>query len=166
MQDWILVIAFWLHMLATVVWIGYLATTSLWIIPTLQESLSADEFSKWIRKSNKRLSLISWISISILMVSGLIQMSANNNYDGLFLLTNNWAIALALKHVIFFGMIILAGYLSWKLHPELERIALLKVSGKASPHEGKIIARLKLAIRVSLVLGVATLALTAFARIS
>ncbi len=166
MPAWILLIAFWLHMLATVAWIGYLAATSLWIFPTLQKNLSGNEFSKWFTKSNKRLNTISWISITVLLVSGLIQMSANDNYSGLFLLTNNWAIAILIKHIIFFGMVILSAYLSWKLHPELERIALVKAAGKVAHNEAKVLSQMKTTMRVTLFFGIATLALTALARIS
>ena len=166
MPQWVLLLAFWMHMLATIVWLGYLSATSLWIMPALQKSLSSQDYFNWISKSNERLEMISWLSISILIVSGLVQMSANENYDGLFTLTSNWALAILLKHIVFFGMMIVSAYISWKIHPQLKRIALLKASNNESTNEGQVIKKLHRFMALNLVLGVATLALTALARIS
>lgn len=166
MPQWLLLLAFWLHMMATVIWLGYLAAITLWVMPALQSSLSDDNYFRWISKSNKRLGIISWISISILIVSGLIQMSANESYDGLLLLNNNWAITILIKHIVFFGMVFFSAYISWKIHPRLERIALLKINGAQDTAEEIVMKSLRRIMLINLLLGVATLALTALARIS
>lgn len=166
MPQWVLLLAFWSHMVATIIWLGYLSATTLWIMPALQKSLNAQDYFKWISKSNNRLGIISWLSISVLIVSGLIQMSANENYDGLFNLTNNWALALFIKHIIFFGMMIVSAYISWNIHPKLKRIALLKANNNNSTNEAEVIKRLHRFMALNLILGITTLAMTALARIS
>lgn len=166
MPQWVLLLAFWSHMVATIIWLGYLSATTLWIMPALQKSLNAKDYFKWISKSNNRLGIISWLSISVLIVSGLIQMSANENYDGLFNLTNNWALALFIKHIIFFGMMMVSAYISWNIHPKLKRIALLKANNNNSMNEAEVIKRLHRFMALNLILGITTLAMTALARIS
>jgi len=164
--QWVLLVAFWFHMIATIGWLGYLSAISIWIMPTLQKTLNAKEYFDWISKSNNRLGIISWISISVLIMTGLIQMSANENYDGLFILSNNWALAIFIKHIVFFGMMIVSAYISWKIHPDLKRIALLKVTENKPTNEKEVITRLHRLMTLNLILGFATLAMTALARIS
>jgi uncharacterized membrane protein len=153
-------------MSTTVIWLGVLASISFWTLPAMRSSLSAEDFVIWIRKTNKRFIPLSWFSIAMLTATGLIQMGANPNYSGYLSIANNWAIALLLKHIIFIGMIVVSAYISWFIHPNLERAAILRAAGRDSGNEIHIANRLQKMVRLNMILGLLTLAFTAYARIS
>ena len=164
--QWVLLIAFWLHMLATVVWLGSLAAVSLWVLPSMQRSLPANQYADWLLQANQRLSAIGWFSLALLTVTGLIQMGANVNYTGLLSFANDWALAILLKHIVIFGMVGVSAYITWNVAPTLQRAALRRSAG-ASEHEEQILgARLQRLILINLVLGFVVLAFTALARIA
>ena len=50
--EWALTLSFWLHMLATVSWVGGLAVLSLFVFPIARRSLEAEAFSKFVRAVN------------------------------------------------------------------------------------------------------------------
>ncbi len=81
-------------------------------------------------------------------------------------LGSKWAIAMFIKHLVFFGMIAISAYISWGIQPQLERIELLKVSGDESVDETALVQRQSRLMWINLLLGIATLALTSLARIS
>ncbi len=74
---WALALTFWLHLLATVTWIGSLASISLLILPAMQRALSPDTQLIFIEAMQKRLEPIAWFSMSLLLITGLFQMSVN-----------------------------------------------------------------------------------------
>lgn len=164
--QWALLLSFWLHMLATVAWLGSLASVALLMIPGMRRSLEAAAFADWLRATNRRLDSIGWISLALLTTTGLIQMSANPNYSGLLAIDNNWALAICLKHIAFGGMVAVSAYLTWGLSPALQRAALLRAKGHDAAEEQRLLSRLQALIAVNLVLGLIVLAFTALARIA
>ena len=162
----VLLLSFWLHMLATILWLGGLATLSIWLIPSLRASLSAEAYANWVTKVNNKMSAVGWLSIATLTVTGLVQMGANPFYEGLFAFANNWALALLLKHIVFFGMIAISAYITWGLTPNLQHAALLRARDGSSDQEETLIKRFQQLMAFDLLLGIITLAFTAFARIS
>ncbi len=153
-------------MLATITWLGGLATISLWLIPSMRTTLSANDYAAWIANLNNRMNALGWLSIATLTATGLVQMSANINYEGLFSIANNWAFALLLKHIVFFGMIAISAYITWGLTPNLQHAALLRARDGSSSQEETLLKRFQRLMALDLLLGVITLAFTAFARIS
>lgn len=132
----------------------------------MRSSLSAKDYADWFTKLNQRINPIGWLSIGLLSVTGLVQMGANSNYSGLFSIANNWALALLLKHLAFFGMIAISAYITWVLGPELQHSAILRVRDGKSEKDEQLLAKLQRLIGINLFLGIVTLAFTAFARIS
>ena len=74
---WALALTFWLHLLATVTWVGSLAGVSLLVLPAMQRSLSPETQLVFIEAMQKRLEPIAWFSMSLLLATGLFQMSVN-----------------------------------------------------------------------------------------
>jgi uncharacterized membrane protein len=85
---WALALIYWLHMLATVVWVGSLAAISFLILPAIKRTLNPETQLVFIEAMQRRLEPIAWFSISLLILTGLFQMSVNPHYDG-FLSTSN-----------------------------------------------------------------------------
>jgi uncharacterized membrane protein len=162
---WALTLSFWLHMLATVAWLGGLATLALIAIPSLRRSLKPKEFATWLTTLNKRLDPIGWLSLGLLTFTGLVQMDSNSNYQGLFNFSNPWAQAICLKHVAFVGMIAVSAYITWVVAPALQQSALRWAAGRQDS-SGKWTRRLQVMIAINLALGLIVLAFTALARTS
>ena len=121
---WALILSFWLHMLASVVWLGSLAALALLVLPTTRRSLKPADFASWLDGLNRRLDPLGWFCLGLLTFTGLVQMEANPSYAGLFAVSNSWALAIFAKHIVFFGMIGISAYLTWGLTPGLRRVAL------------------------------------------
>ncbi|MEK6256822.1 MAG: CopD family protein [Chloroflexota bacterium] len=164
--QWALLISFWLHMLATVIWLGALSSLAIIVLPLAKKQLSSDAFSDLLRNVNKKLDPLGWLSLGILTATGLVQMSANPSYEGLFAFNNNWALALLVKHILFLGMIAVSAYLTWTVNPAIERAAILRAKNPGKQPTGDHDNRLIALLRLNLVLAAFVLVLTALARIS
>jgi uncharacterized membrane protein len=78
-QNWALALAYWLHLLATVTWIGGLVTLA-WIVPAARRSLSLEAYQTLVGKLQSRLQSLGWFSLVILAGTGMFQLSANSHY--------------------------------------------------------------------------------------
>jgi uncharacterized membrane protein len=161
---WALSIAYWLHMLATVLWIGGLAALSLIVLPAAQKALDPNAYADLLAVLQKRLDPLGWFSVVVLLISGTLQMSSNPNYEGFLSIRGLWASSILIKHILFGLMVLVSGYITWGLLPALRRAALLKASGKEFPEIEKLQKREAFLLRLNLILGVFVLLLTAIAR--
>ena len=159
---------YWLHMLATVVWIGGLAALSLMVLPAARKTLDQPAFSALLGQLQVRLQRIGWFSLALLVVTGMFQMSSSPSYEGFLSISNNWAAAILIKHLVIGLMILASGYVTWGLLPTLQRTALLRAAGRAVD-EAQIVRlerREILLMRLNLLLSMIVLLLTAWARVS
>jgi uncharacterized membrane protein len=168
---WALTLAYWLHMLATVVWIGGLAALSILVLPAARKTLGETAYTDFLTDLQRRLDPLAWFSLAVLVGTGLFQMSASPNYNGFLAIGNRWAVAILLKHILIFGMAGLSAYITWGLLPGLRRIAMQhaisKQDGGLHAADGAELSRRELRLlRINLLLGVLVLALTAVARAS
>lgn len=162
-----LTIAFWLHMLATVSWVGGQAILALAVIPISRKTLSLEDHHKFLNAINRRMSTIGGMSLAVLIGTGLIQMSANQNFTGFLSTDSQWALSILLKHIAFIGILLLSGYQTWGLAPAIERIALLQAKGRATTEEQSALRRREaLVLRANVMLSAVVLLLTALARVS
>lgn len=164
----LLTVAYWLHMAATVVWIGGLATLTLIVLPAARKSLPEDTFYIFWIEAQKRLQGAGWFCLALLIVTGMFQMSSHPAYDGFLTIQNTWAAAIFAKHVAIGGMILLSAYLTWGVNPALHRIVILKKAGGEVNQEQlrNLRAREVLLLRLNGFLSLVVLAFTAWARVS
>ena len=162
---WALSFIYWLHMLATVIWIGSLACLSLLVLPAARK-LPQDEYAGFLSDLQRRLDPLGWVCLLVLVATGMFQMSANPSYSGFLAIDNRWAVAIFAKHVVFFGMTGVSAYLTWGLLPRLQRAALRQSRGLDTPDANRLRQQESLLIRLNLVLAMLVLALTAVARVS
>ncbi len=153
-----LTIAFWLHMAATIVWIGGLFYQAVVVNPALERF--PDQRGRLANDLRRRFQPLAWLSLFVLIGTGLLQMSGNPNYEGLFAVSNPWSRSILAKHVAIGVMVLVAAYQTWVLNPRLSLLAL-KQEAAASDQVAGDISRLN---RVSLALGMLVLGLTALAR--
>jgi len=162
-----LTIAFWLHMLATISWVGGQAALALIVFPLSRKTLGLDEHRRLLTAVNRRMTTVGGISLAVLIGTGLIQMSANPNFNGLLVGGNRWAVAILLKHIAFICILGLSAYQTWGVAPAIERVALLQSRGRAAPEtQSTLRRREELILRGNVLLSVVVLLLTALARIS
>jgi uncharacterized membrane protein len=153
-------------MLATVVWIGGLAALALFVLPAARSALAPEAFAAFLNKLQTRFDPLAWFSLALLAGTGMFQMSASPHYEGLLAITNAWAYAILVKHLLFFGMAGLSAYLTWGLLPSLRRLAIKQANGlEINPIEAaRLETRQMRLMQLNLVLGVLVLFLTAIAR--
>jgi uncharacterized membrane protein len=163
---WVLSIAYWLHMLATVTWLGGLSAMAFLMLPALRRSLNADNTSVFPNQLQNRLNRLGWISLVVLSATGMFQMSSHPQYQGFLAIENNWATAIFIKHVVISLMVVVSAYLTWGVMPALNRLVLKRAAGK--PVDAELAARLERQEQrlmwISLGFAVIVLALTAWAR--
>jgi uncharacterized membrane protein len=163
MESWALTLAYWLHMAATVVWVGGLLFQAVVLNPVLVQSVTADALQPLLYRLRRRFQPLAWLSLAILIGSGLLQMSANPNYLGLFQFGNLWSQAILAKHLAIGGMVLLAAYQTWWLGPQLER-ALLLGAKQAGSEATTVVDSLRRLTWLNSALSLLVLALTAIAR--
>jgi len=169
---WALTLAYWLHMLATVVWIGGLAALALMVLPAARRALDGQAYAALLNLVQHRLERLGWFCLILLAGTGLLQLSANPHYQGFLAVQNLWAAAILVKHLLFLAMIALSAYYTWGLLPHMRRLALRKAqadkTGVDAGHLIQTAADLQRQetwlLRLNLLLAVLILALTAVAR--
>jgi uncharacterized membrane protein len=91
-------------MLATVLWIGGICTLALLVLPAASKTLDAMAYADLLERIQKRLDPLGWLCLVVLAATGLVQMSANPNYQGFIAIQNRWAAAILVKHLLFLVM--------------------------------------------------------------
>jgi uncharacterized membrane protein len=163
-----LVISYWLHMAATVTWIGGLFFQSI-VIPVSLSSGKLDlrQQASLLEAIRKRFEPIAWLSLFILVGTGLVQMSANPSYVGLLALSGRWATALFAKHVAVGLMVVVAAAQTWVIQPRINRLILQMAKAEADSEEAKpLLKRQKTLHQLNFILAILVLGFTAIARSS
>ncbi len=113
----------------------------------------------------KRFSPLAILSLAVLTGTGLMQMSAAPQYEGLLVIDNGWSIAMLIKHIGYAVMVGIGAYLTWGLLPQLAHNALLLDAGKAPADLEKLQKRQSLLHALNFACGLFVLLFTAFARV-
>lgn len=159
--------AYLLHMLATVVWIGGLAAVVLLVIPAGRRSLDEQGFARFFERVQHYLDLGGWLSLLVLVSTGMFQMSAHPAYEGVLSITGTWSAAILAKHLVIFGMVAVSAYLTWGIMPQMKRLVIRQAKGVSTASEQSRLMRSNIRmLYINLVLGLVVLALTALARVS
>lgn len=134
MNIWLLALSYWIHLLATIIWLGGLALFVLVAMPAVRQGTLAE--NQWIAVQKK---FLPWAngSLVILLISGFVQMTNDSHYNGFLQLDSTWAWAMLLKHVAFVGMVAVSFYTQAYLHPAMDRVALL-LETKPKVAEGEL----------------------------
>jgi uncharacterized membrane protein len=163
---WALALTYWLHLIATVAWVGSLAGISLLILPAMKRSLDSENQLVFIEAMQRRLEPIAWFSMSLLLVTGLFQMSVNPHYDGFLSTSTQWSLAILTKHVFGIVMIVVSAIQTWEVIPAIRR-AIVRSRKSANAEEIESLRRREvLLLRMNFGLSLIILLATAFARAS
>lgn len=161
---WALALTYWLHLFATVTWVGSLAGISLLILPAMKRSLDAETQLVFIEAMQKRLEPIAWFCMSLLLATGLFQMSVNPHYDGFLSTSTQWSLAILIKHVLGIVMVVVSAIQTWEVIPAIRRAILLSKKNKNADELDSLRRREILLLRMNFGLSLLILLATAFAR--
>lgn len=161
MPAWALALTYWLHMLATVVWLGSLSALVLLVLPAAARTLNPEAQAALINAIQPRLETLSWGSMALLVATGMFQMSGDENFTGLISTENTWSAAMLTKHLLVLVMGAFSVWMSWGLLPEIRR-AILRYKKSGDPSEVLALRQREARLmRVSLAMALLILAVTA-----
>ena len=146
-------------------WIGGLVITALLVWPEMRRAL-ADQPALYglLNRLRKRFTPISNLSLSVLLVTGLFQMSLDENYNGMLNFDNEWSQVMLIKHIVIVLMALVGLFLQYVIIPALERTSMLLEREKGDVAEWQALRSREVALTwVSVALGLCVLGLSAWA---
>ena len=163
---WALALTYWLHLLATVTWVGSLAGVSFLVLPAMKRALDPETQLIFIEAMQKRLEPIAWFSMSLLVLTGLFQMSVNPHYDGFLSVSTQWSLAILTKHLLGVLMVVVSAIQTWEVIPAIRRAILRSKKSSNADELDTLRRREVLLLRMNFGLSILILLATAFARAS
>lgn len=140
-----------LHNLCTAVWIGGLITLGVTILPSARKVLGVGPQTKELMDTiQRRLSVLVYVSIVVLVLTGLLMTNRSPASQGLFSFGNAYSTVLTLKHILVLVMIIVALFRS---------LVLDRWSGLSNQAREKLKAGL---LFFNIVLGIVVLLVSSF----
>lgn len=160
-----LAISLFFHLIATIVWIGGLVVTALLVWPEMRRVLEDQPaLYRLLQRLRNRFIPLSNLSLATLIVTGLFQMSLDENYDGMLTFDNEWSQVMLAKHIVIVIMAVTGIALQYGVIPALERTSLLVERGKIDTAEWAKLRRREVRLTwVNVILGIAVLGFSAWA---
>src|SRR6266511_2792215 len=91
----------------------------------MKQALDAETQLFFIEALQKRLEPIAWFSMSLLLATGLFQMSVNPHYDGFLSVSTQWSLEIFTKHLLGIIMVVVSAIQTWEVIPAIRR-AIMK----------------------------------------
>lgn len=161
---WALSLFYWVHMLATVTWIGGVVAISILVLPAARRTLKPVDQLAFLEAMQRRLEPLAWFSITALVATGLFQLSANSHYNGFFDVSTQWSLAILVKHGLGLVMGAVTAVQTWEVLPAIRRTLLRKEKGASEAEIIRLQKREEGLLRANLILSVLILGATALAR--
>lgn len=149
MSTFLVALSTWLHVIATIVWIGYFLFTSLIYLPVFARQMQPDVLRELLEQLSARFRPFFGASLLIFLVSGTYLMLINQNYlgPGNFF-GNPWSTLIVVKHVLVLAFLLLAVF--------SERAFL----GQISNQKPEALKHFRWALNINALLGLVILLLT------
>lgn len=112
-----------LHVMATIAWIGGMFFNFLVVMPTVMKVLDPATAGKFMGAMLKRVRVVVYVSLLILFVTGIPMKIASQYYLGIINFDNNWEIVGFIKHVFVALLALLAMYNFEILAPKAGKLA-------------------------------------------
>jgi len=112
-----------LHILATVVWIGGIVMILLVILPGAKAALESPMQSRLMKDVAKRFTPMANISILALIVTGIVITYYEKNFTSILDFNNTWNVILFIKHLLVALMIVIHFYRGLILNPKIGRLS-------------------------------------------
>ena len=98
-------LTYWLHSLATVIFIGHYLLHSLIYLPALSKQESINSAGAVLSEFSKRSRVWLYSSLLIFIITGTYLTFVDQNYLGLGKFGNPWAVLMLVKHILILAMI-------------------------------------------------------------
>jgi uncharacterized membrane protein len=146
-------LSYWLHSLATVIFIGYYVLVSLIFLPVLSRNGNGSMLSETSKRSRPWM----YASLIIFIVTGIILMLVDPEYLGVGNFSNVWGVLMLVKHILILGMIAMGFWFN----------AILRIGPPMSSNTGtaQAVARFRQYVNLMAISGVLFLLLTAIAQV-
>lgn len=105
MSQILIALSFWMHSLATVIFIGHYLLLSLIYLPALSKQESLDSTGALLSAFSKRSRSWLYASLLIFLITGTYLTFVDPNYMGIGNFSNSWAILMLIKHILILGMV-------------------------------------------------------------
>ena len=153
MSALIIALSTWLHVMATIVFVGHYLFTGLIYLPTLERCMQANALRDLLEQASARLRPYFGGSLLVFLVTGTYLMLINQSYQGVGnFLANPWSVLIVIKHVLVLAFLAIAVF--------SERVFL----GQISDQKPRALKQFRWALDVNTVLGVFIVLLTSFAQ--
>lgn len=148
----LIALSYWLHAMATVIFIGYYVLLALIFLPVLSKTENGTALSEISKRSRPWM----YASLLIFIVTGIYLMIVDTNYLGFADFGNFWGIVMLVKHILIVGMIAMGFWFN----------AILRVGPLMSSNTGvaQAISRFRWYVNAMAISGVLVLLLTALAQ--
>ena len=113
----------WIHLVATVAWIGGMLTNFLIYIPSIGKTLEPMLAGKLIAAVMKRFRILVYISMTVFLISGIMMASLHLDSDAIVSSRNQLVAVLIFKVPLYILMVILAIVAFEIIAPRVARIA-------------------------------------------
>lgn len=113
MQNKIIIISLitLLHNIFTAMWIGGMLTLVLSVMPAIKNSLEpGPQAKKFIKEVQRRHSRWVYVSLTGLILTGLLLSNRNPAYEGFLSFSTTYSMALSIKHILMAGMVLITLY--------------------------------------------------------
>jgi len=115
----------WLHIMATVVWIGGMFTNFFILRPSLAKALSPADAGKLMGVVMKKTRIVVYVSIVVLGITGIPLKIINPNYISIINFENSWEIVSFVKHLCYGILVLLAVYSFEILSPKVRKVSAM-----------------------------------------
>ena len=162
--SWALALIYWIHMLATVTWIGGIVAISILVLPAAKRVLKPVDQLAFLDAMQKRLEPLAWFSITALIATGLFQLSTNEHYNGFLDVSTQWSLSILIKHSLGLVMGAVTAVQTWEVLPAIRRTLMRKEKGASEEEIIRLQKREERLLKANLILSVLILGATALAR--
>jgi uncharacterized membrane protein len=151
--------AVWLHVVATVVLIGYYTVLGFLVLPVLRRTVAVGDLCESIAAVERRALPVLVGSVIVFLATGVYLMGIDPKYGGVGNVTGStWATLFLVKHLLVVGFVGLGLFVD----------AIIVRGGTATDPEGQaaVVRRVSLACQAMALLGAVILLVTAAAQAS
>lgn len=158
-QFWLVALSNSLHLFATIVWIGWSVLLPIMVGPRVIEAHRGE--AGWATTLLQRGTPLAYGALAVLGATGMLQMGANSQYEGMFVVSNAWSIFLLIKHLLIVGSVMSILLIGQWVSPTL-RLALRRAALGQPDTSTLLVTRFRQLAWLNAALGAGVLVMTGF----
>ena len=105
MSQILIALSFWLHSVATVIFIGHHLLFSLIYLPAFAKNQENPVNGTILSEISKRSRVWMYTSLAVFIITGIYLMCVDPSYLGIGNFKNVWSVMMLVKHILIMGMV-------------------------------------------------------------